>query len=160
MQVFNSPCSGSPWDSAAAAAAAAGMTPASSGSHALTARPDRRLSLRLTSRARHMARGALVVLATPALLRNYFNRSSVTLRARPASAGARTTQTPRAGGGRPRRGLPLLLLLLLRPQPPAGKTHCTPGLLKQRGAKAALRGCWGTSVTWWLAKIRVFLNDT
>jgi len=46
---------------------------------------NRRLCLQLTSRRLShgpaQARGALVVLATPALLRNYFNRSSVILRA-------------------------------------------------------------------------------
>lgn len=94
MQVFNSPCSGSPWDSAAAAAAAAvavaGMSPASSAlrvSRLCRLGRGRRLSPRLTSGGRHTARGALVVLATPALLRNGFSRSSVTLRARRSQRG-------------------------------------------------------------------------
>lgn len=146
---------------------------------------NRRLCLQLTSRrlshGQARAQGALVVLATPALLRNYFNRSSVILRAHwnhrwptdgPNTQGSLERAVPRAWSHRrrslnpvPGRKCASLFLFLLHPQPPALKNPpFTPGLPKQRGESAALRVYWGTltirsRALHRLAKIRVFQND-
>lgn len=146
---------------------------------------NRRLCLQLTSRrlshGQAQAQGALVVLATPALLRNYFNRSSVILRAhwnhrgptdspntqgwlQPAAPGARSHRR-RSPNPVPGRKCASLFLFLLHPSLPQKKSPYTPGLPKQRGESAALRVYWGTSTMrsralHRLAKIRVFQNDT